>query len=103
MIAVSHGDFGCIEDILGNLTMIFCGTGSNNYTSEILHWIYNIKNIWTPKFAYIEDSLSVFFYQYCWFDRDIMQDSMLVNLTGLTDHWMPVDLNIKHLIKFLKV
>ena len=37
MTAVSHRDFGCIEDILGNLTMIFHGAGSNNYTSEILH------------------------------------------------------------------
>jgi len=32
-----------------------------------------------------------------------MRDSMLVNMTGLEGHWMPVDLNIKHLIKFLKV
>ena len=37
MTAVSHRDFGCIKDILGNLTMIFHGAGSNNYTSEILH------------------------------------------------------------------
>ena len=32
-----------------------------------------------------------------------MQDSVVVNLMGLADHWMPIDLNIEHLIKFLKV
>ncbi|KIK92518.1 hypothetical protein PAXRUDRAFT_26690 [Paxillus rubicundulus Ve08.2h10] len=31
-----------------------------------------------------------------------MQDNMLVNLTGLKGHFMPVDLNIEHLIRFLK-
>ena len=32
-----------------------------------------------------------------------MRDNMLVNLTGLEGHCMPIDLNIEHLIKFLKV
>ncbi|KIK76079.1 hypothetical protein PAXRUDRAFT_36944 [Paxillus rubicundulus Ve08.2h10] len=32
-----------------------------------------------------------------------MQDNMLVNLTGLKCHFMPIDLNIEYLIKFLKV
>jgi len=49
--AIPSGDFGRIEDILGRLAMIFRGAGSNNYSSEVLHWIYNIKNIWTPKFV----------------------------------------------------
>lgn len=48
--AIPNGDFGHIEDILGSLAMIFRGTGSNNYSSEILHWIYNMKNIWTPRY-----------------------------------------------------
>lgn len=51
--ATSAGDFGRIEDILGNLTMIFCGAGSNNYCSEILHFLYNLKKVWTPEFAYV--------------------------------------------------
>ncbi|KAG1908727.1 uncharacterized protein F5891DRAFT_936980 [Suillus fuscotomentosus] len=49
--AISHGDWGCIEDILGNLAMIFRGAGSNNYCSEILHFLFNLKKIWTPEFA----------------------------------------------------
>jgi hypothetical protein len=31
-----------------------------------------------------------------------MRDNMLVNLTGLVGHCMPIDLNIEHLIGFLK-
>ena len=49
--AISDGDFGRVEDMLGNLAMIFRGAGSNNYFSEILHFIFNLKRIWTPKFA----------------------------------------------------
>ncbi|KAG2349493.1 hypothetical protein BDR05DRAFT_871931, partial [Suillus weaverae] len=37
-----------------------------------------------------------------YFNRDIMRDNALVNLTGLEGHCMPINLNIKHLIKFLK-
>lgn len=35
--------------------------------------------------------------------RDIMRDNMLVNLTGLEGDFMAIDLNIEHLIRFLKV
>ncbi|KAF9234843.1 hypothetical protein BU15DRAFT_78605 [Melanogaster broomeanus] len=83
--ATSDGDFGRIEDILGYLAMVFRGAGSNNYCSEILHFLYNLKKVWTPEFA------------------DIMRDNMLVNFTGLEGHCMPIDLNIEHLIKFLKL
>ncbi|KAF8238030.1 hypothetical protein L208DRAFT_1052357, partial [Tricholoma matsutake] len=50
---VSDGDFGQIEDILLILACIFCGTGANNYATEILHLLFNIKEVWTPEFAYI--------------------------------------------------
>ncbi|KAF8440253.1 hypothetical protein L210DRAFT_3400634, partial [Boletus edulis BED1] len=40
---ISDGDFGRVEDMLGHLCMIFHGTGSNNYCSEILHLIFNLK------------------------------------------------------------
>ncbi|KAF8232784.1 hypothetical protein L208DRAFT_1270506 [Tricholoma matsutake] len=51
--AVSDGDFGQIEDILPDLACIFHGTGSNNYATEILHLLFNIKEVWTPEFAYV--------------------------------------------------
>jgi len=31
-----------------------------------------------------------------------MRDNMIVNLTGLIGHCMPIDLNIEHLIGYLK-
>jgi hypothetical protein len=32
-----------------------------------------------------------------------MRDNMLVNVSGLSGHFMAVDLNIEHLIGYLKV
>lgn len=49
--AISSGDFGRIEDILPDLACMFRGAGSNNYSTEILHFLFNIKEIWTPEFA----------------------------------------------------
>ncbi|KII90886.1 hypothetical protein PLICRDRAFT_106916 [Plicaturopsis crispa FD-325 SS-3] len=83
--AISDGDIGRIEDILGSLAMMFRGAGSNNYCSEILHFLHNLKHVWTPEFA------------------NIMRDIMLVNTTGLAGHFLPIDLNIEHIIGFLKI
>ncbi|KAF9030925.1 hypothetical protein BJ165DRAFT_1322336, partial [Panaeolus papilionaceus] len=49
--ATSAGDFGRIEDILPDIACIFRGAGSNNYSMEILHLIYNLNEIWPPEFA----------------------------------------------------
>ena len=49
--AISQGDFGRVEDLLPTLVKIFRGAGSNNYCSEILHFLVNLKHIWTPEFA----------------------------------------------------
>jgi hypothetical protein len=49
--AISDGDFGRVEDLLPVLAKIFRGGGSNNYCMEILHFLANLKYIWTPKFA----------------------------------------------------
>ncbi|KAJ3805157.1 hypothetical protein F5876DRAFT_52303, partial [Lentinula aff. lateritia] len=37
--ATSAGDFGRIEDLFPDMLWIFRGAGSNNYSTEILHWI----------------------------------------------------------------
>jgi hypothetical protein len=34
---------------------------------------------------------------------DIMRDNMIVNVSGLPGHFMAADLNIEHLIGYLKV
>ncbi|KAJ7254794.1 hypothetical protein C8J57DRAFT_1020428, partial [Mycena rebaudengoi] len=44
--AVSDGDFRRVEDILGNLAMMFRGAGSKNYCTEILHFTHNLKKVW---------------------------------------------------------
>lgn len=49
--AISSGDFGRVEDLLPDLACMFRGAGSNNYSTEILHLLFNIKEIWTPEFA----------------------------------------------------
>ena len=49
--AISSGDFGRIEDILPDLACMFRGAGSNNYSMEILHLLFNIKEVWTPEFV----------------------------------------------------
>ena len=49
--AISSGDWGRIEDILGTLAILFKGAGANNYCTEILHLIRNLKVVWTPEFA----------------------------------------------------
>ena len=49
--AISDGDWGRIEDILGNLAMMFRGAGSNNYCAEILHFVHNLRKVWTPEFS----------------------------------------------------
>ncbi|KAF8055763.1 hypothetical protein FPV67DRAFT_1434407 [Lyophyllum atratum] len=49
--AVADGDIGRVEDILPDLACIFRGAGSNNYAAEILHLLFNLKEVWTPEFA----------------------------------------------------
>ena len=51
--AISDGDIGRIEDFLPQLAKMFRGAGSNNYCTEILHFILNLKYVWTPQFAYV--------------------------------------------------
>ncbi|KAF9486497.1 hypothetical protein BDN70DRAFT_794191 [Pholiota conissans] len=49
--AMSAGDFGRIEDILPQIACIFRGAGSNNYSMEVLHFLFNIKHVWPEEFA----------------------------------------------------
>jgi hypothetical protein len=54
--AISSGDFGCVEILIGTLTMMFAGAGCKNYATELLHFIQNLKHVWTPEFAYATSS-----------------------------------------------
>ncbi|KAF7358963.1 hypothetical protein MSAN_01236700 [Mycena sanguinolenta] len=80
--AIADGDFGRVEDMLPQLAMMFRGAGCNKYCTEILHFLHNLKHVWTPEFG------------------DIMRDNMIIRLSQ--GHCMPMDLNIEHLIGYLK-
>ncbi|KAJ8083510.1 hypothetical protein PM082_009384 [Marasmius tenuissimus] len=82
--AVSSGDFGRVEDILPDVAAIFKAAGSNNYCTEILHFLYNIKKVWTPEFA------------------NIMRDNHLCNLKGHSDSFMAQDMRMEHIIGYIK-
>ncbi|KAH9020749.1 hypothetical protein EDB84DRAFT_1621797 [Lactarius hengduanensis] len=73
--AISDGDIGRIEDMLPMLAMI------------ILHFIFNLKHVWTPEFATTQE----------YYARQYVGE-----LSGLAGHAMPIDLNIEHLIGELK-
>ena len=49
--AVSSGDFGRLELMLGILTRMFNGAGAKNYSLELLHFIQNLKIAWPEDFA----------------------------------------------------
>ncbi|KAJ6585348.1 hypothetical protein B0H19DRAFT_1250196 [Mycena capillaripes] len=84
--AISDGDIGRVEVLLLHLAMMFHRSGCNKYCTEILHFLHNLKHIWTPEFA------------------DIMLDNMILCISGQgPGHCMPVDLNIEHLIGYLKI
>ncbi|KAJ7183912.1 hypothetical protein C8R46DRAFT_856486, partial [Mycena filopes] len=84
--AISDGDIGRVEVLLPHLAMMFRGSGCNKYCTEILHFIHNLKHVWTPEFA------------------DIMRDNMIVCISGRgPGHCMAIDMNIEHLIGYLKI
>ncbi|KIY47944.1 hypothetical protein FISHEDRAFT_74154 [Fistulina hepatica ATCC 64428] len=43
--AISDGDFGRVKDCYSPICSIFRSLGCRNYSNEILHWYYNIKNV----------------------------------------------------------
>ncbi|KAJ7144018.1 hypothetical protein C8R44DRAFT_602380 [Mycena epipterygia] len=49
--AISDGDIGRVEVFFPHLMMMFRGAGCNKYCTEILHFLLNLKYIWTPEFA----------------------------------------------------
>ncbi|KAJ3516127.1 hypothetical protein NMY22_g14280 [Coprinellus aureogranulatus] len=82
--AIKDGDIGRVEDILVDFAFLFRGAGSHNYCHEILHLLRNLKLVWTPELA------------------NIMRDNMIVNISGIPGRAMGIDLNIEHIIRYLK-
>ncbi|KAJ7025233.1 hypothetical protein C8F04DRAFT_1400755 [Mycena alexandri] len=80
--AIADGDIGRVEVFFPHLAMMFRGAGCNKYCTEILHFLVNLKHVWTPEFA------------------NIMRDNMIVRFGP--GHCMGTDMNIEHLIGYLK-
>ena len=51
--ATASGNFGRIEDTLPTIACMFRGSGSNNYSTKILHLLFNLKEVWTLAFVYV--------------------------------------------------
>lgn len=49
--AISSGDFGRLELLLGILTRMFNGAGAKNYSIELLHLLQNLLMSWPEEFA----------------------------------------------------
>ncbi|KAK7035128.1 hypothetical protein R3P38DRAFT_3312220 [Favolaschia claudopus] len=81
--AISDCDFGRVEDLLGNLAMIFRGAGSKNYCTEILHFIHNLKYVWKGD----------------GFDN-LVRDNMIFNMGS--GKGQGVDMNLEHNIGKIK-
>ncbi|KAJ7211405.1 hypothetical protein GGX14DRAFT_362904 [Mycena pura] len=83
--AISDGDFGRVEDLLGNLAMIFRGAGSKNYCTEILYFMHNMKYVWKGD----------------GFD-ELVRDNMIFKMSGGRGKGQGVDMNMEHNIGKIK-
>ncbi len=52
-LAISIRDVGQIEDILADSAAIFRGCGSNKYVMEIVHLLFNLKQVWPTEFVFV--------------------------------------------------
>ncbi|KAJ7443987.1 hypothetical protein FB451DRAFT_1189776 [Mycena latifolia] len=84
--AISDGDFGRVEDLLGNLAMIFRGAGSKNYCTKILYFIHNLRFVWKGD----------------GFD-ELVRHNMIFNMSGGRGKGQGVDMNMEHLIGKIKL
>ena len=49
--AISDADFGRIEDFLGVIAVGLLGGGLQDTCFEIMHFLYNLKNVWSEQFG----------------------------------------------------
>ncbi|KLO04322.1 hypothetical protein SCHPADRAFT_897121 [Schizopora paradoxa] len=76
--AISAGDFGRVENMIGPILFTFCGAGCTNYTGELLHLVQNLNIVWPPEFA------------------DVMRDVMLISPSGDEEIFMGMDMHMEH-------
>ena len=101
--AISSGDFGRIEQLLGILASMFNGAGGKNYCNEILHLIQNLKSSWPENFALVNSYYLLLLITDELLQSNVMRDNMLISMNGRDNHFTGVDLNIEHNINYQKV
>ncbi|KAK6969487.1 hypothetical protein R3P38DRAFT_2670762 [Favolaschia claudopus] len=80
--AISSGDFGRVELLLGTLTMMFTGGGCPHYKTELLYFLQNLNKVWPEPFA------------------NVMRDNALISTSG--QGYVGVDKNAEFNINFQK-
>ncbi|KAK6974994.1 hypothetical protein R3P38DRAFT_3335296 [Favolaschia claudopus] len=80
--AISSGDFGRVELLLGTLTMMFSGGGCLQYKTELLYFQQNLQKAWPESFA------------------NIVRDNALITTSGRS--YYGVDKNAEFNINFQK-
>ncbi|KAF7343538.1 hypothetical protein MSAN_01974300 [Mycena sanguinolenta] len=99
--AISAGDFGRVEDLLGNLAMIFRGAGSKNYCTEILYFMHNLKYVW--KGDGFECVITSYFGPLLMLSpSELVRDNMIFNMSGGKSKGQGVDMNLEHNIGKIK-
>jgi hypothetical protein len=105
---IRNGDVGVVEAMIPRLLFRFIGTGSNNYTKEMLELLQGLHHEWPEEIRCIlhrspsedPEQLSVlklccrsFVRRYC----------ILVNTTGRPGMHEPVDTLVEHAVRSIKV
>ena len=96
--AMKVSDVGRMQDILPRLLFRFAGGKNKNYTIEVLELLQGLQCEWPDDLKYeIFTVLTIlsrsFIVQYCW----------LVNTTGKSDRFLPIDLLQEHNVRDIKV
>ncbi|KAF9945233.1 hypothetical protein BGZ72_001532 [Mortierella alpina] len=76
--SIKAGDTGRIEEILKRITLMFQAGKHINYGNELLRLGYNIRHKWGTT------------------RKNAIFSSLLMNTTGLKNHWIPSDLYQEH-------
>ena len=101
--AISSGDFGRVEILMGTITMMFAGAGCKNYTTELFHFIQNLKHVWTAEFAYVLSTIVKMTQLTYHIFSNVVRDNSLINMSGRDGHYHGVDKHAETNINFQKV
>ena len=105
--AISDADFGRIEDFLGVIALGLLGGGLQDTCFEIMHFLYDLKNVWSEQFGSAIFGFCSLVHQRLMSSvcpgRNIMRDSMIVNYFKQGSNSVPADTSLSNLANYSKV